>query len=87
MLEFFLSENTNSRIAAEIPPERPDMKRNTLAFLLPIVLVVSSVASAEPTPAWSEWTGSSEQKLWGLMTVWAEVKYTFPHFDRLPDLD
>jgi C-terminal processing protease CtpA/Prc len=21
------------------------------------------------------------------MTVWAEVKYTFPHFDRMPDLD
>ena len=25
--------------------------------------------------------------MWGLMTVWAEAKYTFPHFDNRPDLD
>jgi hypothetical protein len=33
------------------------------------------------------WTGSAEQKLWGLMTVWAEAKFNFPYFDRIPDVD
>lgn len=33
------------------------------------------------------WTGSVEQKVAGLMTVWAEAKFNFPFFDRLPDLD
>ena len=33
------------------------------------------------------WTGSAEQKLWGLMTVWSEAKYNFPYFDRIPDID
>ena len=39
------------------------------------------------SPKAAEWNGTTEQKVWGLMTVWAEVKYTFPHIDRLQDLD
>jgi len=35
----------------------------------------------------SQWTGSVEQKLWGLMTIWAEAKFNFPYFDRIPDID
>ncbi len=35
----------------------------------------------------NEWTGSIEQKLWGLMTIWSEAKYAFPSFDRLKDLN
>ncbi len=34
-----------------------------------------------------EWTGSAEQKLWGLMLIRSEVKYNFAFFHRLPDLD
>jgi len=34
-----------------------------------------------------QWTGSSEQKLWGLMTIWSEAKFNFPYFDRIPDLN
>ncbi|MCP4538986.1 MAG: hypothetical protein GY832_17765 [Chloroflexi bacterium] len=30
---------------------------------------------------------TTEQKLFGLITVWSEAKYAFPSFDRLPDLD
>jgi hypothetical protein len=45
-------------------------------------------AQAQP-PADSkyQWTGSVEQKLWGLMTIWAEAKFNFPYFDRIPDID
>jgi hypothetical protein len=35
----------------------------------------------------SQWTGSVEQKLWGLMTIWSEAKFNFPYFDRIPDID
>jgi len=58
--------------------------RLTLASLL----VVSSTAFAQPAQTQpDEWTGSTEQKVFGLMTVWAQARYTFPHFDRMPELD
>ena len=44
-------------------------------------------AFSVPTKAEDPWTGSDEQKLWGLMTVWSEAKFNFPFFDRLPGLD
>ena len=46
------------------------------------------IAQAQP-PADGryQWTGSVEQKLWGLMTVWAEAKINFPYFDRIPAID
>jgi carboxyl-terminal processing protease len=34
-----------------------------------------------------QWTVSAEQKLWGLMTIWAEAKFNYPYFDRIPDID
>jgi C-terminal processing protease CtpA/Prc len=30
---------------------------------------------------------TSDQKLWGLMQVWAETKFNFVYFDRVPGLD
>jgi len=42
----------------------------------------SSQASAK-----DQWTGTAEQKLYGLMTVWAEAKFNYPYFDRIPDVD
>ena len=52
------------------------------------LLVCAAVSLAQsPDPEAEEWTGTVDQKIWGLMTVWAEAKYTFPHFHRLPDLD
>jgi carboxyl-terminal processing protease len=38
-------------------------------------------------PSTNEWTGTAEQKLWGLMQIWSETKYNFAFFDRHPDLD
>jgi len=52
------------------------------------LLVYATTALAQPPSAnTNEWTGTTDQKVWGLMTVWAEAKYTFPHFDRMPELD
>lgn len=34
-----------------------------------------------------EWTGTDEQKLMGLFTVWSEAKYAFPFFNQIPDID
>ena len=30
---------------------------------------------------------SDEEKIWGLMQVWAEAKFNFPFFDQVPNLD
>lgn len=34
-----------------------------------------------------EWQGTSAEKVWGLMTIWAQIKFAFPHRDRLQNLD
>lgn len=49
--------------------------------VLVFCLAIAAVAAAD------EWTGTAEQKIWGVMTVWSEVKYTFPHFDNRAGLD
>jgi hypothetical protein len=46
------------------------------------------IAQAQPrADGKHQWTGSAEQKLWGLMAVWSEAKVNFPYFDRIPDID
>jgi hypothetical protein len=54
-------------------------------------LINTSVVQAQPqeqfTPEQNQWTGAVEQRVWGLMTVWATAKYAFPHFKERPDLD
>lgn len=62
----------------------------TCARLLCFVALVLGAGAARAQPSIEPadtWTGTTEQKVWGLMTVWAEAKYTFPHFDQRPDLD
>lgn len=63
----------------------------TSRVLLTCLLLVAGGAPdlrAQPvTTADEPWTGTTEQKVWGLMKVWASAKYTFPHFAARPDLD
>jgi len=60
--------------------------RDTESFTYPEVN--GNRAQAQPPAnSKSQWTGSVEQKLWGLMTIWSEAKFNFPYFDRIPDLD
>ncbi len=33
------------------------------------------------------WKGTVEQKIWGLMNVWAEAKFNFAFFDQVPELN
>lgn len=54
---------------------------------LTLLCMSASMSWAQPASSDAEWNGSDDQKLWGLMTVWSGVKYTFPHFDRMPELD
>jgi carboxyl-terminal processing protease len=56
-------------------------------FCIALMFCAASAWAQSSPPKTAEWTGTTDQKIWGLMTVWAEVKYTFPHFDRMPDLD
>jgi len=65
------------------------MKRAlVLVFTLCCCLsVVSAQGQGTPAKPDMKWTGSVEQKVWGLMVVWAEAKYAFPFFDRIPNID
>jgi hypothetical protein len=67
------------------------MKRAIVMFELSFLLIVS-LLSQEPDPSKitqmkDQWTGTEEQKIWGLMTIWAEAKFNYPFFDRIPDID
>ncbi len=65
------------------------MKR-TLVLVLVFYFSIGAVSAREPGATAvreMDWTGSVEQKIWGLMVVWAEAKYAYPFFDRIPDLD
>jgi C-terminal processing protease CtpA/Prc len=57
------------------------------ACLITVALTAAPRAIAQDEQGRDEWTGSIEQKVSGLMTVWAEVKYNYPFFDKQPDLD
>jgi carboxyl-terminal processing protease len=63
------------------------MKRYLCSVFCVAFLVCATSWTQASSPRTAEWNGTTEQKVWGLMTVWAEVKYTFPHFDRMQDLD
>ena len=49
-------------------------------------LLLVLVAGALPVPA-DEAALTDEEKIWGLMQVWAEAKFNFPFFDQVPTLD
>jgi C-terminal processing protease CtpA/Prc len=34
-----------------------------------------------------EWTGTDEQKLMGLFTIWSEAKFAFPFFNQIPEVN
>ncbi|OGU67537.1 MAG: hypothetical protein A2W30_00035 [Ignavibacteria bacterium RBG_16_36_9] len=51
------------------------------------VLTATSLLSPQNENIKKQWTGSIEQKLWGLMTVWSEAKFNFPYFDRIPEIN
>jgi carboxyl-terminal processing protease len=61
------------------------MTKTAIFCLLSILVLVSPAMSqppAQPSPG-QEWTGTDQQKLWGLMQIWSEAKYAYPHFERL----
>lgn len=65
-------------------------KHLLLAISLFATCSVHSVALAAGTGGevgGEDWTGTPEQRLWGLMQVWSETKAAFPHFDERPGLD
>lgn len=52
-----------------------------------LLLALASGAWGQSGEASSDWTGTPEQKIAGLATIWAEAKYAFPSFDAVPELD
>jgi len=63
-------------------------KKLWLSLLGVVCALISPVFAQDPKAAdRSSWTGTAEQKIGGLMTVWAEAKYAFPFFDHIPQVD
>ncbi len=56
-----------------------------------VIFLLAAIATfyvqAQSGPTADDWTGTPEQKILGLATIWAEAKYAFPSFEYLPDLD
>jgi carboxyl-terminal processing protease len=69
------------------------MKTKTTVLMLLVfmatVFYLSNAVFAQKKPAGADnaWTGTTEQKIWGLMTVWSEAKFNFPFFDQRPGLN
>lgn len=61
--------------------------RTTIALALVLVLAACAWGQDQVQPPADGWTGTSEQKVMGLATIWAEAKYAFPSFEQVPDLD
>ncbi|MFC1800000.1 S41 family peptidase [Candidatus Eisenbacteria bacterium] len=58
-----------------------------MLFSLMITCSICAWCQGEAPQAADDWTGTDEQKIAGLATIWAEAKYAFPSFEQLPDLD
>lgn len=103
MKEYFLSVEKyykyhHRRVEAEGIIKQIMKGKNSMKKLVPIswlllfaALTMNAQQSDFPKPAEpfhsEQWTGSAEQKLWGLMTIWAEAKFNFPFFDRIPEVN
>ena len=70
-------------------PRTDTVKRPAVGTHLALVLALSTplFAHARSGAPADEWTGTPEQKVLGLATIWAEAKYAFPSFEHVPDLD
>jgi len=66
---------------------RSQQSKTLFLVLTAFLITVPPHQAADQAIGHDSWTGSSAQKLWGLMTVWSEAKFNFPYFDRIPDVD
>jgi C-terminal processing protease CtpA/Prc len=58
------------------------IRRAVARIALPMVLVLGALPLQADGPALT-----NDEKIWGLMEIWAEAKFNFPFFDQVPDLD
>lgn len=63
--------------------------KKTIIYVLVLLLQFSMLHSQpeEKLKEENKWTGTTDQKIWGLMTIWAQTKFAFPHQDRLREID
>ncbi len=65
----------------------------TIKFIATILLfcTFSNITIAQqnnnPVKDKNQWTGTIDQKIWGLMTVWSEVKFGFPYPEKLAQIE
>jgi len=64
----------------------PKLVRRVIAAAAAL-LIVTAIGAQTTAPDDEKWQDTREQRIWGLMQVWATVKHNFAFFDRLPNLD
>ena len=60
-----------------------------IVFCAAICLLSITTLTAQPqqqTATTDSWSGSTQDKVWGLMTIWAQTKFAFPYRDRLEEI-
>jgi len=78
---------TRSRNGGVYRKEEQSMKRQLISVVTCVLLSQSLMAQPSgPSDKGSPWTGTADQKLWGLITIWAQTKFAFPHRERLKEV-
>ena len=60
------------------------MRFRFVGAVVPVLLLTMLCAQAASADGESL---SDEDRIWGLMQVWAEARFNFPFFDQVPSLD
>lgn len=67
------------------------MKKIILFATILFICMLSNITIAKqnnnPVKGKNQWTGTTDQKIYGLMTVWSEVKFGFPYPEKLAQIE
>ena len=58
-----------------------------ILFICTFSNIIIAQQNNNPAEDKNQWTGTTEQKIWGLMTIWSEVKFGFPYPEKLAQID
>jgi len=71
-----------------LPIKEEAMKRLLIYVMTCVLLSQGGMAQpSERSGKGSPWLNATDQKIWGLMTIWAQTKYAFPHRERLSEIN
>lgn len=76
-----------SRISLKSNKFRRNVMKRIITILFMCLCGFFNIVTYGQDKKINEWVNTPESKLWGLMTVWAQTKFAFPHMERLKEID